>query len=170
MIAGAMVASEANPFGRHAKEIVILLAMFPGFAVSFIGFLGLALVQIGRAGVDSAEYSQQTLKVARDQLEVSRQALRSPNTTPTSFAATVNPNSASDPPFSRYAPDGQQATQKNEPRITTSAPRTFRYRSKDIQIENGKYLYNGITFDTREKAERYIDTFAGPGLPNPDTV
>ena len=52
-----------------------ILGVFPGVLLSLAGLYSLALVQTARAGVDSAEYSQQTLQVARDQLELTRQML-----------------------------------------------------------------------------------------------
>ena len=57
-----------------------------------LGFYGLALVQMGRAGVDSAEYSQQSLEVARQQLEVSREVLDQGKKTAASYAALVGSN------------------------------------------------------------------------------
>ncbi len=46
-----------------------ILAAIPGIGIGILSLFGVALVQMGRAGVDSAEYGQQALKVARDQLE-----------------------------------------------------------------------------------------------------
>lgn len=66
-----------------------LVGIVPGVIVMFAGFLGMVVVQIGRAGVDTAEYTQQMLKIARDQLEVSQQALRGPNASARSFADAV---------------------------------------------------------------------------------
>lgn len=157
-------------FGGGPAMVTYVAAFAPGASLTFAGFMGLVFCQIGRAGVDSAEYSQQMLKVARDQLEVSRQSLRAPSTPPNSFAATAKSTAESDPPVARHAPKRQHATRSSEPKLTASGPQTFRYRTKDIQVENGKFLYNGIAFDSREKAERYIDTFAGPSLPKPDSA
>ncbi len=39
------------------------------------------------------------------------------------------------------------------------------YSGKEIHIENGKALYNGISFDTLGKAKDYIDNFASKKLP-----
>lgn len=46
-----------------------------GINVALVGLFGVALVQMGRATVDTAEYSQQSLQVARDQIGISRQML-----------------------------------------------------------------------------------------------
>lgn len=43
------------------------LLSIPGILMSSFGVIAVAMVQTGRAAVDSAEYGQQALKVARDQ-------------------------------------------------------------------------------------------------------
>ena len=77
---GAIVAlggaSVGSGLSRNAGALQALLGAAPGIILAMIGFFGLALVQMGRANVDSAEYGQQALQVARDQLEVSRQSLQ----------------------------------------------------------------------------------------------
>ena len=57
-----------------------------------IGLCGLFLgyVQTSRAGVDTAEYTQQVLDVARKQLEISRQALEQNRKIELSYAALAN--------------------------------------------------------------------------------
>ena len=52
-----------------------LLAAMPGIAISLFSLIWVAIIQVARAGVDTAELTQQSLKVARDQLEVSKQAI-----------------------------------------------------------------------------------------------
>ncbi len=65
----------------------MLLGAAPGIILAMLGFFGLALVQMGRANVDSAEYGQQALQVARDQLDVSRQSLQQGKQLAASYAA-----------------------------------------------------------------------------------
>ena len=65
----------SNSFRTGPAELQALLGAAPGAIVALAGFFGLALVQMGRAAVDSAEYGQQALAVSRQQLEVSREAL-----------------------------------------------------------------------------------------------
>lgn len=60
-----------------------------GALVAVAGFYGLALVQMARAGVDSAEYAQQALKVSRDQLELTRQALEQNRKAEATYAALM---------------------------------------------------------------------------------
>jgi hypothetical protein len=67
------LAAERAGFGN---EMVALMAAIPGAILSLLGFVMLVLSQIGRAGVDTAEYSQQILKASRDHMEVSQQLVR----------------------------------------------------------------------------------------------
>ncbi len=64
-----------------------LLAMVPGVAIGIAGFILVAFVQMGRATVDTAEYTQQMLKIARDQLDVSKQGLNQGKVLEQGFAA-----------------------------------------------------------------------------------
>ena len=84
-------------FGQNSGGLTALLGAAPGIILAMLGFYGLALVQMGRAGVDSAEYSQQSLEVARQQLEVSREVLDQGKKTAASYASLV----ASNPPRSK---------------------------------------------------------------------
>jgi hypothetical protein len=52
------------------------LAMAPGIGIGMAGLMLVAFVQMARATVDTAEYTQQMLKISRDQLEVSKQGLK----------------------------------------------------------------------------------------------
>jgi hypothetical protein len=69
------LAMERASFGG-GNEMVALMAAIPGAILSLLGFVMLVLSQIGRAGVDTAEYSQQMLQASRDHMEVSRQLVR----------------------------------------------------------------------------------------------
>lgn len=61
-IISAGMAAERSSFGN---DMVALMAAIPGAILSLLGFVMLVLSQIGRAGVDTAEYSQQMLKASR---------------------------------------------------------------------------------------------------------
>ncbi len=63
--------------------------MVPGIGIGITGFILVAFVQMGRATVDTAEYTQQMLKLSRDQLEVSKQSLKVQNSAPQTFAAAT---------------------------------------------------------------------------------
>ena len=70
-----------------------LLAMVPGIGIGITGFILVAFVQMGRATVDTAEYTQQMLKLSRDQLEVSKQGLKLQNAVPQTFVAAAQTKS-----------------------------------------------------------------------------
>lgn len=76
VIAGVLVAlvsaAGASQYGGAGAG---LLATAPGIGIGIAGLILVAFVQMGRATVDTAEYTQQMLKIARDQLEVSQQGL-----------------------------------------------------------------------------------------------
>ena len=71
---GGAAASEMMRSGD--QFIGFMVGAIPGLILALLGFFGLVFAQIGRAGVDTAEYGQQSLQISREQLEVSRQALR----------------------------------------------------------------------------------------------
>lgn len=75
--------------GRNASGLSALMGAAPGFILAMLGFYGLALVQMGRAGVDSAEYAQQSLDVSRQQLEISKQVVEQGATLAVSYAALI---------------------------------------------------------------------------------
>jgi len=76
VIIGVLVALiGAGGGSRYGGAGAGLLAMAPGIGIGISGLILVAFVQMGRAGVDTAEYTQQMLKIARDQLEISRQSL-----------------------------------------------------------------------------------------------
>ena len=87
IVAMAATAAIGSAMGGNAAGMKLLLAALPGAGISLLGLYGLALVQMARAGVDSAEYGQQSLGVARQQLEVSREALTQGKQLAASYAA-----------------------------------------------------------------------------------
>ncbi len=74
-------------FGSNLSAILII----PGVILVVFALLTIVTIQTARAGVDTAELTGQMLKVARDQLEVSRQSLRQGETLRTSFEALKQP-------------------------------------------------------------------------------
>ena len=167
-----------------------LLAMVPGVAIGIAGFILVAFVQMGRATVDTAEYTQQMLKIARDQLDVSKQGLNQGKVLEQGFAAlksapeedgqgltgkdgilhdtisAVRPAAS----FADATSDASPTKASNSQSKLKLAPasksvETIEYSGKEIHIEYGKALYNGISFDTLGKAKDYIDNFASKKLP-----
>lgn len=68
--------SEGWRINPRNPDVSRLIASVPGIFVGIIGFVTLAMSQMGRASVDTAEYSQQMLQLSRESLDVSRQSLR----------------------------------------------------------------------------------------------
>lgn len=87
IVAFAAGAALSSGFGGNPNAITLIFAFMPGAGISLAGLYGLAIVQMARAGVDSAEYGQQALGVARQQLEVSQQALNQSKQLAASYAA-----------------------------------------------------------------------------------
>ena len=87
IIALAAGAALSSAIGGNPSVMKLLFALLPGAGISLVGLYGLAMVQMARAGVDGAEYAQQSLGVARQQLEVSREALTQGKQLAVSYAA-----------------------------------------------------------------------------------
>lgn len=159
----------------------ILLVLFGTFAL-LGALLLLVLAQWGRAGVDTAEYSQQMLQVARDSLEVSRQTLTKNTQFLQSYAEKASTQdvssdgvaSFSDTPQAASAPS--DSTEPTTPALTepTNDAASYSskadpkdgeelqiYKGKTIALEDKRYIYNGIPFDSLEGAQKYIDQFSG---------
>ncbi|MFM2339731.1 MAG: hypothetical protein RLZZ360_367 [Candidatus Parcubacteria bacterium] len=62
-----------NPYNPDLGAAVVAI---PGVLAVVFGLVMLVMAQMGRAGVDTAEYSQQMLQASRDHMEVSRQLVR----------------------------------------------------------------------------------------------
>ena len=140
-----------------------LLAMAPGIGIGMAGLILVAFVQMARATVDTAEYSQQMLKISRDQLEVSKQGLKQQSVVPQTFAAAAQTESAQEPKNSfanqsdNTSPQGRMVgnLEPEQP-----ADQSAIYRGKTIRNQEGKFIYKGIRFDTLLAAKEHIDTLA----------
>lgn len=133
---------------RNAK----LLGATPGILFTLFGILGVATVQAGRASVDSAEYGQQMLKIARDQLEVSRQSLKRQEADGESFAAPRSTGKqAPNASFGRAEPTvSQQSVSRQEIEPTV-------YRGERIRWFSGAYRALGMSFETYQDAQKAVD-------------
>lgn len=101
-IFGGMAASTGF---RNPNDLQILLGVAPGVVISLGGFFGLAMVQMGRASVDSAEHGQQALEVSRQQLEVSRDLLVQGKTAAASYTELLKRRPATEETSSDKAAD-----------------------------------------------------------------
>jgi len=148
-----------------------LAGILPAAVIMFTGFMGLVIVQIGRAGVDTAEYTQQMLKIARDQLEVSRQALRGPNAPANSFADATNEVDGTLSGYGVFADSTiaealESETQEsieditshvNDPEVEQGKKDgVLYYDGQKIVVENHAYYLKGRVFTTLAKARAKI--------------
>ena len=133
----------SNSFGGRA-----LIGALPGVAVMLIGLIGVAMTQNARAGVDSAEYSQQMLKVARDQLEVSRQALQNGTAPQASYAQTKSTEKTSPP----ITASKIEATKQSD-----TEPDHWDYGRTRIHKTGHGYLVEGSVFLSLEDAKKHVD-------------
>lgn len=157
--AGSAV-SQTRGFGVGGGAMAGMMAALPGLILAFLGFLGLVLVQLGRAGIDTAEYTQQMLKIARDQLDVSQQALRSGVKAESGFTALNSraPESiADDPvPHTRRGPEESQVPTDGATKGAHPIS-DFSYRGRRVRVANGKYQYNGMSFSSAEAVKGHLD-------------
>lgn len=152
-------ASEMSRWNGGSSGGAFLMGMLPGLAMSFVGFLGLVFAQVGRAGVDTAECSQQMLQLSRDHLEVSKQSLRQGEAVRLGFEALAVKQAVA--PSASYADRAAMTGSEVNKTDAFSAEKTpakiIEYKGKDVQaIENG-YRFAGMEFPSLEAAQRYID-------------
>ena len=169
--AGVLMALGAGSAASRGFGASGILAAAPGLFLAINCFIGIVLLQMSKASVDTADYTYQMLKLSRDQLAVSKQALQVQKEAPTSYATAPTPVApAAQASFSENGAataTGDAAPDANG----TSLPRFLRqdqadihgqehwdYRDKRIHhTEHGTYLMEGNTFDTLEDAKLYVD-------------
>ncbi|MEL7252797.1 MAG: hypothetical protein AAGL23_01380 [Pseudomonadota bacterium] len=147
--------NQVSQWGMVAGIAVLGVGAF----MAVVGLLGVAQAQIGRAGVDSAEYSQQMLQIARDQLEISRQSLSGNANGKTTFATNVETKSTKGIESASYEKPDAQPSAQSDPL------HRMQYKGKSITIEDETYLYDGLSFETRDAVEAHIDALTAPKLP-----
>lgn len=120
IIAGGLIAFAGLQVGSgiipRNPDAGVILALVAGAFVAVIGFTLLAMSQVGRSTVDSAEYGQQMLQLARESLEVSRQSLRHTEQMKTGFEALRV--AAPERPMADYAA-GLSSPEKASPGVET---------------------------------------------------
>jgi len=169
MIGGVLVAVvAAKSLSAYAPPGTGLLAAAPGFGIGFTGLLLLAIVQNARATVDTAELTQQMLKVARDQLEVSQQSLKQGILIERGFEALKQTQPSA--PMASFADAAQTKfeaaeTKNNTPIAPPPEPTATRelaageteYAGRIIKEEDGSFIFAKLSFDSLAAAHRYID-------------
>jgi hypothetical protein len=159
-IAGGNGAAELAQNGRQPIALFFFLGLLPGILMSVVGFFGFVFAQMGRAGVDTAEYSQQMLQVSREQLEVSQQTLRQGEAVKRGFEALAAAQSHAPTPSATYADLGGKAP--SEPAVPAlavqpNATESIEYNGKEIRMIKNGYRFAGMEFKSLDLAKRYID-------------
>lgn len=165
--------SAASQYGgyRAPSGAAIFAGLLPGLALAMSGFLLLAFVQMGRASVDTAEYTQQMLKIARDQLEVSRQGLTGRKIDVPTFATQDGDTDAqSSPSFADavasnadrqssngLSVQGQETEALPAPGQAKTSTKMLDYRGHEIIHSAAGFIAEGVHFETKEAAEQFID-------------
>ena len=168
-VAGGGLAAES--MGRNAPPaLAAVLGALPGGLIALAGIFGLALAQMGRATVDSAEYAQQALSVSRQQLELSREVLAQGKTAASSYAELLKRQPALQKPSASsgegpsYGDRPEQAdpvvqidedTEQIKPEDQASEP--------PAQLENTAPLTNGITDGSAERPLEPAVSSSGKG-------
>ncbi|AUH34656.1 hypothetical protein [Paracoccus tegillarcae] len=138
IIGGALIFIMAIAFLSQFNSSfpAMISAAIPGIGICLFGFLALVMVQIGRASVDSAEFGQQSLQVARDQL---------------AFAKQVHHGAVSEPTTTQAASPSSSAPSQHQNGSVT-------YYSTVIAANtDGTYLAKDKTFPTLEAAKKHVD-------------
>jgi hypothetical protein len=168
VFAGGSIAGEWARWNRVPEEIGLLLGIVPGIILTVIGFLGLVTAQMGRSGVDSAEYGQQMLQIARDHLEISRQTLHKGEAPRLSFEALSE--GRSDAGTASYAGHlgqaGIAADPTSVPPDSMSQPALIAYKGREIAALEQGFHFAGTAFETLSEAQTHIDQLVREDAPS----
>lgn len=149
----------AGSVSQYASGGAGLLAMVPGLGIALAGLLLVAFVQIGRANVDTAEYTQQMLKISRDQLEVSKQSLKQDDTFQKNYAS-LKMETQDAPKDEAFSPKTHKTAVVNKIDANITE-----YKGMLITKSNDTYFCNEIPFSKLQSAKKYIDDNATALIP-----
>lgn len=154
-IAALLGGSAASEMSYRGDGMAFVMGMLPGVAIVIVGFLTLAIAQIGRAGVDTAEYTQQMLQLSRDHLDVSRQTLQQGQELKQGFEALqVRPEATATATYAGLAVAATTSPQTGGPAMT---PAIVKHKGRDVHVIEGGYRFAGMDFQTLEAAQIHID-------------
>lgn len=178
VVVGGLVAivsaAGVSQYSRYAGGgSAALLAMLPGAGIAIAGFILVAFVQMGRATVDTAEYTQQMLKLSRAQLEISKQSLNQGKALEQGFAALKQP-SVEQPAASFADAKAKEPSKKqdiSESRAELKAPEepslelvaqglkdgVLSYAGRKIEVKGGKFMTSTMSFSSFKAARNYLD-------------
>ena len=132
-----------------------LMVLVPGVVFCIVSVLIITVIQMARSSVDTADYTYQMLSVARENLDVSKRALKK-QATALSFAdrppvaISENPARAEAPGTASYA----APPASSEPKDTAL---DWDYRDTRIHRTQEGYLVEGQVFETLELAKNFVD-------------
>lgn len=149
LIAGLVMVDSAGRYASGGQKFIFFLW---GASGSIVGLFLVGVVQFFRACVDGAEYAQQGLKIARDQLDVSKQLLKVQKEDRHSFTAL---NSADEQSVS--AGFGSFASTPAKRSNEKGSPQETEYRGEAIKLYGGSYRAIGRAFDSQSEARAAID-------------
>ena len=146
--------SAAAKFSGYGAPSFFAVAL-PGIVIALFGLIGVVQCQLARAGVDTAELTGQVLKVSRDQLEVSRQALRQGQVIEEGFAALRQAPLAETESHGKVgfetmgiSPSGigpSADLEKTDAKPTFSVPEKLAFDSKGVPKHEVRYLSDDRT-------------------------
>ena len=167
----AAASATGSSFGRSAG-MAVFLAAIPGVILSVVGLIAAAMVQNARAGVDSAEMSGHMLKIAEEQLKLSKEAHKASFAQSASFSqaqkspakpvASADPAS-SDVPQTSSAPKAVAAEatigNRKEPPVFGQAPtlETITHDGFSIRRTEDAFFIGELRFTELEPAKAFID-------------
>lgn len=157
VVIGVLVAFiSATGVSQYAGGGAGLLAMVPGVGIAIAGFIQVAFIQMGRATVDTAEYTQQMLKISRDQLEISKQGLNQGKAPAQGFAAAASKREPASPAGASSFSNAKQV--KEGPELETAIEMSvLEYKGRTIAKEGDQYIFAKMAFSSFEMAKQYID-------------
>lgn len=146
-----MAGVTAAQLSRGAGALAFLAAASPGLILIYVGFFNLVYIQTARAGVDSAEYAQQALKLSRDQFAVSKEMLRlaEQRDRREGYAAVHTADDLRDVSYDTEAPEAP-----------ASSVSTTLAHGLAIEHTNGGYEVEGETFPTLVEAQKQAQFLA----------
>lgn len=147
------------PYSSPGAAFAVVL---PGLIIAVVGLFYVGGVQGWRSTVDTAEFTQQLLKVARDQLDVSRQALEGGPNVFEGYGDSLRTGEEETRHTASFSDLTGKDWREDPPReqlLTKSGTRLeeVQYRQNVILKKEDVYLVGEKRFDTLEAAEAEID-------------
>ncbi|MEL7190606.1 MAG: hypothetical protein AAGK17_13720 [Pseudomonadota bacterium] len=156
---GALIAltgatAATNSFGG----VTAIAGAIPGLSLALASFIGVVLIQMAKANVDTADYTYQMLDVSRQNLEVSKQVQKSGAKAPATFAELAEKEGAKAPPITAQPKASYADTAKpaNEPTLSANPNKVMDYRGSEITKSAHGYHVDGQTFENIALAQSFI--------------